>query len=437
MKISEDLFPVFDFKKSVIRLGKEKSVFRLVQRKDPYVVISSPSASYILSQFTGQLKLKDIITKLSNQFNVPYEILLADIQELITPLVKQELLLLADKLTNCADSLSLQVMASHLRGNLHIDLTEICNEKCVHCLADKDGKTLSTAIVLKTLKEAALAGMTEVSFSGGEALLHPDFWQIAYCAKQYGFAITLFSNGLNIDDECADKIADLHVETVRLSVYSMDENLHDKITQVKGSLRKTLSAAKRLKNRQVPVFINCPIMKDTFESAKDVWNYAKNEGFEYNLDPCIQPTRDGRASNDDIKLSAEQFKTITEIMFPGEMGHNVEPNRLICAAGSGQNFYINAKGQVTLCPTMNQFIGNINETSFLTVLEQDNLTPKCAAITIDNLEKCKDCPVRKACQRCHARALRDTGKLNGCSPEDFAHAVARKEIMQKRGVWKN
>ena len=51
------------------------------------------------------------------------------------------------------------------------------------------------------------------------------------------------------------------------------------------------------------------------------------------------------------------------------------------------------------------------------------------------MKKCNKCLLRKACQRCHARAYRDTGELKGCSPEDFLHASIYRQIMQERKVW--
>ncbi len=436
MQNIQDLYPVFSFKEISYRLGKEKCYFKQIKHKSPVIIVSSPCSWQILGAMDGSKTIAEIVNTMALLFEVSKEVLLSDIREMLEPLISNNILVLQDT-ANKQISPALKIVAPTLRHSLHIDLTELCNENCIHCLADKDGKTLRKDIVLSALEDGAKAGLTALSLSGGEALLHPSFWEIIKYAKNLGYSITLFSNGLNIDDNCAKQLADLILESVRLSIYSLDEKIHDSITLVKGSLKKTLSAAENLKKYGNNVFINCPIMKINYTAAENVKNYAIKNNFDFNLDPNIQPARDGRKSNDEIQLSHQEKKHIVELMFPkGPLGYNVEKDKIICAAGSGENYYINSKGNVSLCPAMSISIGNINENSLYKIIAEDTLTVKCSNLTIDTLKKCKTCDLRRACQRCHARALRDSGDLAGCSKQDFAFALVYREIMQKRGVWK-
>ena len=429
-------YPVFNFKQITLRLGEETCCFRRINPKGQILLVKSPCAWQIFRQFDGTKTLDGVAAALAPVFEITPEVLLNDIKEMIFPLLENNILTLSDT-PKVQNSPALKIIAPRLRKSLHIDLTEICNEKCIHCLADKDSQALPLSVVLSALESGSKAGLHELSLSGGEALLHPDFWQILEYARALGYNVTLFSNGLKIDEKTAAKLADLNMDNIRLSVYSTDENIHDKITQVQGSLKRTLKAAQLLKQYGNKVFINCPVMKVNFSTAEQVRDYCLQNNFEFNLDANIQPTRDGRCDNNSLKLSHEEKKHITELMFPqGPLGYNVEKDKLICAAGSGQNYYIDSKGDVSICPTMPQFIGNIKQKDFFDIIQADTLTPQCAAITIDTLQKCKKCELRLACQRCHARALRESGSLQGCAKTDLAFALVYRQIMQERNVWK-
>lgn len=66
-----------------------------------------------------------------------------------------------------------------LPSELHMDLTDGCNEKCVHCYLPKGGSHyIETDVALKVLKEFRdMQGLT-VYVSGGECMLHRDFAKI-------------------------------------------------------------------------------------------------------------------------------------------------------------------------------------------------------------------------------------------------------------------
>ncbi len=433
--LNDNYYPVFNFKEISVRLCKDLCYFKYLRKKSPVTIVRGECSYLFLKNINGITTIKQIVNALSVKFKTEYSRLLKDYIETIEPLVKQKILYFSNIPVETKTT-ALNVLSKNLRNSLHIDLTELCNEKCIHCLADKDNKTLKENVVLQTLKEGAKAGLINLSLSGGEAMLHPSYWKIAKKAREYGYAITLFTNGLLINEENINKIVDICPETVRVSLYSLDEEIHDSITQIKGSLNKTLNAINLLKKYKVPIYINCPVMKQNFDNCNKVKDFADKNKFEVNLDPAIQPSRNARKSNNDLKLSPEEYKKVIEIMFPkGELGHNVEPNKNICSAGTGENYYINSKGDVSLCPGMNIFIGNINNTSFSKILQNDFLTEECKSLSIHTLKKCNKCLLRKACQRCHARAYRDTGDLRGCSPEDFLHASIYRQIMQERKVW--
>ena len=63
--------------------------------------------------------------------------------------------------------------------DLHIDLTDACNEKCVHCYLPHGGRLyIDTEIAFRVLKEFREAQGMTVYISGGECMLHRHFAEI-------------------------------------------------------------------------------------------------------------------------------------------------------------------------------------------------------------------------------------------------------------------
>ena len=80
-----------------------------------------------------------------------------------------------------------------LLGRLDIELTERCDNNCIHCcinlpaddLNAKD-KELSTSQIKNILEEAVSLGCMTVRFTGGEPLLREDFEELYVFARKIG-----------------------------------------------------------------------------------------------------------------------------------------------------------------------------------------------------------------------------------------------------------
>lgn len=93
-----------------------------------------------------------------------------------------------------------------------VELTYRCNHQCLFCSCpwenDKSLKdTEMSAKEWKALFEFMRGyGVKHITFTGGEAILRPDFLQILESADELGYSIGLISNGKNLNGEFLDKI---------------------------------------------------------------------------------------------------------------------------------------------------------------------------------------------------------------------------------------
>ncbi len=136
------------------------------------------------------------------------------------------------------------------------NLIRRCNLTCKHCYAQSADHEyageLTTQEVFGTLDDLKAAGVPALILSGGEPLLRPDFFEIAQCAKELGFHVSLSSNGTLIDEPMADRIAAFGFDYVGISLDGLKAT-HDKFRRLDGAFDLSLAGVRDLHARGIKV----------------------------------------------------------------------------------------------------------------------------------------------------------------------------------------
>jgi MoaA/NifB/PqqE/SkfB family radical SAM enzyme len=156
-------------------------------------------------------------------------------------------------------------------------ITENCNLKCAMCgdrwrASTAEGKsTLSKEQWFSVIDSAKKLDTLVISITGGEALLHPDIFEILRHIKDCGMAAHLCSNGMALNDETVAKLRESGVHSFGISLDSDVPEIHNSLRglpcfdqAVAGIeiLRKALPRAK--------IGINFLISKPTFRRMKNI-----------------------------------------------------------------------------------------------------------------------------------------------------------------------
>src|SRR5262245_21509593 len=153
-------------------------------------------------------------------------------------------------------------VAATIPLSVHVDLTMRCNERCVHCYrVVEDRPELTTAEVKALLADLAHAGTLYLTFSGGEIFLRPDLFELLAEAKRLRFDLRLKTNALLVTDARAQQLREVGVRQVDVSIYSVDADVHDAVTKIRGSLVRSLASIERMIAAGVRAKINCPPMR--------------------------------------------------------------------------------------------------------------------------------------------------------------------------------
>jgi MoaA/NifB/PqqE/SkfB family radical SAM enzyme len=125
-----------------------------------------------------------------------------------------------------------------------------CNCRCIMCDIWKDNqnlKQLTEEDVAELLPALKKLGVRQVVMSGGEALLHSNFFRLCEILKKHNIKITLLSTGLLLKRH-AVKIIE-HIDEVIVSLDG-DEQMHDAIRNIKGAYNKLTEGIQYLKTLQ-------------------------------------------------------------------------------------------------------------------------------------------------------------------------------------------
>ena len=136
---------------------------------------------------------------------------------------------------------------------LFLELTDACNLRCIHCgsrCGDHVGTFLDTGRLLQALDTVAEDFPREsvmLCITGGEPLLHPDFFEIVQHANRLGFPWGITTNGTLIDKPMAEALRDAKMDTVTVSLDGL-ETSHEWLRSVPGSFQKALAGITSLRD---------------------------------------------------------------------------------------------------------------------------------------------------------------------------------------------
>jgi len=320
--------------------------------------------------------------------------------------------------------------------SVQFDLTYRCNERCVHCYLDHDDHgEMTTAEVKGVLDQLAGAGTLFVVFSGGELLLRKDLFEILGYARTLGFDIRLKTNAILLGEREADRLRDLGIRSVQVSIYSHRPEIHDGITKVPGSLQRSLAAIRFLRSRGLHVVIANVLMRQNAGDYPHVRALAGELGVECTIDPTITPKMDGDTSILNLRVSEPQLlRVYTDKSL---LGHDAnEPPPLIeeemldaapCSAGHSA-CYISPYGDVFPCVQFPLPTGNLRAQRFGDVWHQSPQMNEVRAIRMRDLPTCSTCSFMTTCTRCPGLAYME-GNMKGPSSADCEKSTVRARAM--------
>lgn len=314
--------------------------------------------------------------------------------------------------------------------SITIELLNKCNECCEHCyIPSHTNDGLSTDEVVDVLKQFRKMGGLNVTFTGGEIFLRKDLLYIIETARKLKMRVFLLTNATLIDDEMARKLKEQNIAEISVSIYSMDEIIHDEITKIKGALVKTLRGIECAKNNNIPVMVKTPLMKKNKYAYREVSVFCEKNGFNFMTSPIIFSKSDGNASPHQLEIDDSDLREVMKeiaVYKKDEFKMNFEE-----ACGTLKYaFSIDCHGNVFPCNAFYYNLGNIKQKGLVEIWK----SPKMHAvqnIMKKDLQICSKCEMAKECNRCPGLADLEDGDMRACSSTARRLAVVQHKILKE------
>ena len=338
--------------------------------------------------------------------------------------------------------------------NLQMELTSRCNERCIHCYIPHECKNtdIKPELFYSVLDQCREMCVLELTLSGGEPMLHPQFLEFVKTAKNYDFSLNILSNLTLLNDEIVNVLKISRISSVQTSLYSMIPEIHDKITTIPGSWQKTYDGIMKLVENDIPIQISCPVMKQNKDSFSGVLRFGDKLRVRVQINYSIMAKCDNTTENLENRLSVDEVGDVIEmILKDGEKYKNLtmtddyfkqcaeykkDPEGIVCGVGISSICMV-ANGNVYPCAGwQNCVCGNLYEKSLKDIWKNSPKINWLRNLRNKDFKECADCKDQLFCAMCMVRNANenpdgDPLKLN----RHFCDAVAKnREIVDKWAI---
>lgn len=296
-------------------------------------------------------------------------------------------------------------------SRVHLEVSAPCNERCVHCyFPDNYRKGLMPReLFLRILEQCKESNVLSITISGGEPMLNPDLLFFIKECRENNFSINLLTNLTFLSNEMLQEFVKTPLLSVQTSLYSMNADVHDSITSVKGSFEKTKKAIETLYQHDIPMQINCPIMKQNKGTYPDVLNWAREMNIEADSDYMLFGCFDGSCKNLKCRLDLSELEPFIakELDRGGDVGgrnHSIGKSDYTICPVCISSLCVSHSGKVYPCEGwQSHTLGNIKKDTLKTIWETSERVKELRSLTYDDFPKCQVCKDKEFCSICLIR----------------------------------
>lgn len=144
----------------------------------------------------------------------------------------------------------------------YIQVVRHCNHFCGFCSNPTTPYTHDFASMKVLVDDFVERGYFGVILTGGEPSLHPELPKICQYATDQGLHVRMITNGTRLAKrEFAEAMAEAGLKLVHISIYSVIEEVEDRLRGTPGTLPIALQALHNANEFGIEVNINCVINK--------------------------------------------------------------------------------------------------------------------------------------------------------------------------------
>ncbi|MDL2228168.1 radical SAM protein [Odoribacter sp. OttesenSCG-928-L07] len=322
---------------------------------------------------------------------------------------------------------------------LHIEITSKCNERCIHCYIPHDNKIthIEPNLFYDILEQCKNMRLVHLTLSGGEPMLHKNFCDFLRKCREYDFSVNVLSNLTLLDNGIVKEMKKNPLLGVQVSLYSMNPDIHDEITQVKGSFEKTKNAILKLVENDIPLQISCPIMKQNKNCNDGVIKWAGKHKIHVGDDYVIIGQYNHATQNLNCRLSINEVKELIkdkvtkdisyleQMKIEAEKKRNVSSDDFVCSV-CNSSICVTENGNVYPCAGWQSYVvGNVKENSLSDIWDNSEKVQYLRDLRKYDFPKCVQCTDKEFCTMCMVRNANESPSGDPLAVNEYFCDIAK------------
>lgn len=323
---------------------------------------------------------------------------------------------------------------SHLRNSAYenripfkgvLELTPRCNFNCnmcyVHLRPDqipKVGCELSKEQWIRIARSLQQAGTLELTITGGEPFVRPDFREIYEAVHDMGFLIQIFSNGSLITEENIRWLQARPPQTMRFTLYGASDETYEKVCGISHGFSRVQRSIEMLHQAGIPLYLVATITRENQQELERMYRLAAKYRLPMiHTSSLINPVRGATAEAkrhqvDYLIPSDEEIRRIRQ-QNKGKFPRKPCKDFLEVCGNYRKGFWITWNGRLQLCAFLEEPSVALRPESFVECWNQ--LLEKVELLK--QPEECASCQYERYCERCPGLLYAENGGCNMISPE--------------------
>ncbi len=330
------------------------------------------------------------------------------------------------------------------------ELTAKCNLNCVHCYA-KPGRThqdMTTEEFKRIFDTLVNRGLLDSYFTGGEIFTRSDFEEIYIHAKSRGVLISLLSNITLLTQHHIDLFNEYPVEVISTTMYGYTEEAYERVTGVKGSYKKFMTALELLERSGIKYELKYVAMEQNYEEVYKMREFGKKLGVPMVIILDVHPMNDGSTAPMDYRLTPQEafefdirddgrrsfWQDVAKDLLSGEIRERpqrtmerFEQGYLYPCSIANQHVFITSDYKMQGCVRASYRQFDLRKGSFdegWDYLQQEFVEKKSS-----KTYKCNNCPNIRFCEHCVANFMLAYGDEEHVDPFFCEVAALRRKCV--------
>lgn len=338
----------------------------------------------------------------------------------------------------------------HSLGSLDMELTERCNNRCIHCYINQPENDqlaqkaeISSEAIKTVLAQAAGMKCRQVKFTGGEPLLRKDFEEIYLFARELGMNVKILTNARLVSNQLVDCFKKaLQNDPIEISVYGTTAQSYNRAVASHNAFDSFITGINLLRENEIPFILKNCLLFQNDEGTIAYENFCRSFGVNpqkgnYASNLVLRGRLDDEAKNKQIiNLRWSPELVLSQSIYDKEEYIRDQKEFLssrlklfgskLFFCGAGKGAYIDAYGNAQMCvylrhpktvyPLINkeegQFcvshMGQLNDAIsnfFPTIRDWRSRNP-------EYLNRCGVCFIRGFCEQCPGKSWMEHGVLD-------------------------